>query len=196
VVQETLLRGHEVTVLARDPTRVVPKDPRVRIVQGDALDAQSLERAVAGREAVIYSIGARAIRRPTTLFSESTRLLIDAMRKHGVKRLVAVTGIGAGNSRGHGGFLYDKLIFPLFTKSIYQDKDRQEELIRKSGLDWIIVRPASFVERPARTPLRAETELQGVTLRRITRAEVASFLMDQLTSNTYLNKEVTIGHER
>ena len=69
---------------------------------------------------------------PPNLFSESTLLLISAMEKHGVKRLVAITGIGAGDSRGHGGFLYDKIIFPLFTKKIYRDKDRQEELIRNS----------------------------------------------------------------
>jgi putative NADH-flavin reductase len=185
-----------VTVLARDPTKVVPKDPRIRIIQGDVLDPQSLDRAVAGQDAVIYSIGARHIRRPTTLFSESTRLLIAAMEEHGVKRLAAITGIGAGDSRGHGGFLYDKILYPLFTKNIYRDKDRQEDLIRKSKLDWVIVRPASFSERPTRGPLRVATDLKGVTLRRISRAEVATFVLDQLTDNRYLHQTPLIGHER
>src|ERR1700694_6035957 len=89
LVEKVLQGGHQVTVLARDPSRVVPRDPRIRIVQGDVLDPQALDRAVAGQEAVIYSIGGRN-RRPTTLFSESTRLLIASMEKHGVRRLVAV----------------------------------------------------------------------------------------------------------
>lgn len=135
LVEQALWRGHEVTVLARDPKRVVPQDPRIRIVQGDALDPQAPERAVAGQDAVIYAIGADT-HSPPNLFLESTRLLISAMEKYGVRRLVAITGIGAGDSRGHGGFLYDKILFPLFTKKLYRDKDRQEELIRNSKLDW------------------------------------------------------------
>jgi putative NADH-flavin reductase len=123
VVEQALQRGHQVTVLARDPKKVVPKDPRIQIVEGKVLDPQALDRAVVGQEAVIYAIGADS-RRPTTLFSDSTRLLIAAMEKHGVRRLVCITGIGAGDSRGHGGFLYDRIIYPLFTKNIYRDKDR------------------------------------------------------------------------
>jgi putative NADH-flavin reductase len=194
LVEQALQRGHQVSVLARDPSRVVPRDPRIRIVQGDVLDPQALDRAVAGQDAVIYSIGAPN-RRPTTLFSESTRLLIAAMEKHGVRRLVAVTGIGAGDSRGHGGFLYDKIIFPLLTRNIYRDKDRQEELIRNSKLEWVIVRPASFRDGRVRGQFRVETNLKGVILRRIPRAEVARFVLDQLTDDRYLYKTPLIGYE-
>jgi hypothetical protein len=68
------------------------------------------------------------------MFSDATRILIHAMETHGVRRLVCITGIGAGDSKGHGGFFYGKIIFPWFTKATYVDKDRQEALIRESSL--------------------------------------------------------------
>ena len=93
----------------------------------------------------IQSLGAPktalAVLAGTTLFSKATRILIDAMRAAGVRRLVTVTGMGAGDSRGHGGFLYDAVMFPLVLKRIYDDKDVQEQMIRASGLEWTIARP-------------------------------------------------------
>ena len=65
-----------------------------------------------------------------------------------MKRLIAVTGLGAGDSRGHGGFIYDAVVFPLLLKRVYDDKDVQERIVRSSGLDWTIVRPGLLTNRP------------------------------------------------
>ena len=92
---------------------------------------------------VVFALGVDATG-PTSLFSDATKILITAMQAAGVRRLVAITGIGAGETRGHGGLIYDWIIFPLFTRHRYADKDRQEALIEASGLDWVIVRPAPF----------------------------------------------------
>ena len=116
------------------------------------------------------------------------------MGQHGVRRLVCVTGIGAGDSKGHGGFLYDRIIYPLFTKQTYLDKDRQEKLIRESPLDWVIVRPASFTNGPLRGKLRIATDLNGVTIRSISRADAAEFVLDQLTDNRFIGKTPLIGY--
>jgi NAD(P)H-binding len=62
-----------------------------------------------------------------------------------------VTGVGAGETKGHGGFVYDRILYPLFTKGIYADKDKQEDLVRQSQTDWTLVRPAPF---RSRTPPR------------------------------------------
>ena len=115
------------------------------------------------------------------------------MESHGVHRLVCITGIGAGDSKGHGGFFYDKIIFPWFTKKTYEDKDRQEAVIRESSLDWIIVRPASFNDGPKRGHLRAETDLNGVTIRSISRADAAAFVLEQVSSDRYLRTTPLVG---
>lgn len=194
LVPQALARGHEVTALVRDSRRLRETGPGMRVIEGDALDAAAVDRAVQGQDAVIYALGTRQLFKPTTLFSDSTRILIAAMERHGVRRLVAITGVGAGDSRGHGGFLYDRVFFPLLLVRVYADKDRQEALIRQSGLDWVILRPAIFTNGPRRGGLRAETELAGVTIRKISRADVASFTLDQLSDDRYVGKAPLIGY--
>jgi putative NADH-flavin reductase len=89
-------------------------------VPGNALDSSTIRSALQGVDVVVQTLGVdiapRSIFERTTLFSQSTRILVDAMKATGVKRLIAVTGLGAGDSRGHGGLLYDAVVFPLFLK--------------------------------------------------------------------------------
>lgn len=194
LVPQALAKAHEVTVLVRDPSKLVVKSDRLHVLKGDALDPSAIDTAVRGQDAVIFSLGWKAPWKPTTMFSDASRNLISAMEKHGVRRLVCITGIGAGDSRGHGGFLYDRIIYPLVTKPTYVDKDRQEELIRRSALDWVIVRPASFTHGPQRGNLRVATELEGVSISKISRADVAAFVLEQLTDDRYLHKAPLIGY--
>lgn len=143
---------------------------------------------------MIVSLGTAPGRR-TTLFSDVTAKLIAAMTTEGVKRLVAITGVGAGETRGHGGFLYDRIVYPLFTRPFYEDKNRQEHLIHASPLEWVLVRPAPFKAAAGSAPLQTLTEIKADTmLRRITRDEVASFVLDQLASDQYVRRPVFVGH--
>ena len=193
VVEEALTRGHAVTALIRRLESLGALARRVTAMLGDALDTSDVSRAVAGQDAVLYALGAGNVRQ-TTLFSESTKILLKAMNDYGLRRLICVTGVGAGETKGHGGFLYDRILYPLFTKGIYADKDLQEELIRQSGLDWTIVRPAPFRKRAPEGSLRAATNVEGVTLTRISRLEVARFMLDELEEGRYLHQAVFIGH--
>ncbi len=194
LVPQALALGEEVTALVRDPSKLETRHERLHATPGDALDPASVAAAVRGQDAVIFSLGRRSHRAPTRMFSDATRILIHAMETHGVRRLVCMTGIGAGDSRGHGGFLYDRIVFPWITRETYVDKDRQEALIRASSLDWIIVRPASFTNGPQRGHLRALTNLEGVTIRSISRADTAAFVLKQLHSDTYLHKAPLLGY--
>jgi putative NADH-flavin reductase len=193
VVEEALTRGHQVTALARHVEKLGPLASRVRLVKGDALDGTAVLHAVAGQHAVVYVLGAGNVRH-TTLFSESTAILLRVMNEVDVRRLICVTGVGASDTKGHGGFLYDRILYPLFTKGIYADKDIQEAMIRQSRLDWTIVRPASFRTRTPKGPLRAVTSVNGVTLRKISRLEVAKFLLDESEQSRYVRQAVFIGH--
>ena len=192
LMREALAQGHEVTALARNPSAVASEDHRLRVVEGNALDASSLEAAVAGQEAVLSALGTRSAR-PTTLFSESTHNLIGAMDKHGVRRLVCITGVGVGDSKGHVGFLYDRIIRPFVVKNIYEDKERQEEEIKQSDLDWVIVRPAQLTDEPAKGEYGVY--LKGsYTVKTISRADVAAFMLAQLTDDTYVHKTPVISY--
>jgi putative NADH-flavin reductase len=192
LMREALAQGHQVTALARNTSAVAPEDHRPRVLQGNALDASEVEAAVAGHDAVLSALGTRSSR-PTTLFSESTHNLISAMDNHGVRRLVCITGIGAGDSKGHVGFLYDRIILPFVVKNIYEDKERQEEAIKQSDLDWVIVRPARLTDEPAKGEYRVF--LGGsYTAKTISRADVAAFMLAQLTDDTYVHKTPVISY--
>jgi putative NADH-flavin reductase len=190
--REALEQGYEVTALARNPSALAPEDHRPRVLQGNALDASEVEAAVAGQDAVLSALGTRSTR-PTTLFSQSTHNLISAMNKHGVRRLVCITGIGAGESKGHVGFLYDRIMLPFVVKNIYEDKNRQEEAIKQSDLEWVIVRPARLTDEAAKGEYRVY--LGGsYTAKTISRADVAAFMLAQLTDETYVHKMPVISY--
>lgn len=188
-VREARSRGHQVTALVRPGRERPAMDPEVRVVPGDAADPVALAAAVAGQDAVVSSLGVPVRAENVTLFSESTRHLLAAMGAAGVTRLVAVTGIGAGDSRGHGGFVYDRIVQPFLLRSAYEDKDRQEALIRGSDRQWLIVRPGPLTNGPRSGAYRALTDLAGVKKAgKISRADVAAFIVDQLERPTLFGR--------
>ena len=153
VLSEALSRGHTIAAQTREAGRLAGTSSAATVVETDPADAEGLRRLMSGADAVIYALGVKSMG-PTTFFSDTTRALLAAIETAGTTRLVALTGVGAGSTRGHGGALYDRLVFPLFTARAYRDKDRQEALIAASAIDWTILRPAPFSDRPGAAPLR------------------------------------------
>ena len=192
VVAAAHAAGHELTLLARNAERISLPVTGVRVVVGDAGDADDIERAVAGQDAVVWTVGVGPTRRTVHLFSRSTQFLLAAMAKHRVRRLVCVTGIGAGDSRGHGGFLYDRIVQPLFLQTVYEDKDRQEAMLRGSDLDWTIVRPGTLTNGPATGLARALTDLSGVIAGKVSRADVAAFIVLHLQTGEFRRTAVLL----
>lgn len=188
LLEQALQAGHVVTALARHPQKLSRQHERLRVTAGDILDGPLVQQAVAGQEAVCLTIGVGVTWKPVTVFSQGTRNVLAAMAEHGVRRLICVTGIGAGDSKGHGGFLYDRLFNPLLLKTIYQDKDRQEALIKASDTGWTIVRPGFLTNGPFTGNYRVITDLRGVTARKISRADVAHFMLEELSANRYVGQ--------
>lgn len=189
-----LERGLKITAQTRSAAKLQALADRLRIAEASPTDARALGELATGQDAAIMALGVDSIR-PTTLFSDATRALLPAMSQASVRRLIAITGVGAGETRGHGGFLYDWLVFPLFTRARYRDKDHQEALIAASDLDWTIVRPAPFSARPAATPFEVHTEVAPeLTLRSISIDEVAAFVLDELAQGRFIRQRPFIGH--
>lgn len=193
LLEEGSRRGHLLTAQTRTAGKV-PRPPGVNEVVGHPTDPRFLTLHLAGQDAVVFVLGIDSIGK-TTLFSDATRALIEAMQRTSVRRLVAVTGIGAGETRGHGGWLYNSIIYPFFTHHRYEDKDRQEALIEKSDLDWTIVRPAAYSERAVSGPLVVLTTIPAdVQLKAISRKEVATFILDELETGMYRGSKPFVGH--
>jgi putative NADH-flavin reductase len=194
LMKQAAHQNHEVTVLARKPEELKSKiqkedfHEKINLIKGDILDREAVGKAVENQDAVCSVIGIGITFKPVTVFSEGAKTLISAMQETAVKRLIIVTGVGAGDSKNHGGFLYDKIFNPIFVRTIYEDKNRQEQLVTASGLDWTIVRPAVLTDASRTGKYRALTDLSGVTAGKIARADVADFILDELKTNRFLRQ--------
>lgn len=192
LVAQAVSRGHDVTVLARSPEKAAELKG-AKLVVGDARDEKALRQALKGRDAVISALGTPASPfREVTLLSTATQALVKAMTAENVSRLIAITGVGAGDSHGYGGALFDKAIFPILLRKVYADKNRQEDIIRQSGLDWTIIRPTILTNKPGTQFVRALTDLQGFHGGSIAREDVARFVLDQVVSDEWLHKSSLI----
>ena len=188
LVELALDREFAVTALVRKPGQLPVSHDRLRVLKGDIRDRETVTRAVEDQDAVCITIGINPTRKPVTVFSEGAKNVIEAMTHSAANLLICVTGIGAGDSKNHGGFFYDKIFNPLLLKTIYEDKDRQEELVRNSDLEWVVVRPGFLTNKPLTGNYRALTELQGVTAGKISRADVAHFILSEIKEKAYLFK--------
>jgi len=185
VVAQAIERGYDVAALVRS-TEKAKSLTGVSFVVGDATNPETVRRAVKGQDAVISTLGTPASPfREVTLLSSATQALVNVMKEERVPRLIAITGVGAGDSAGHGGFLFDNLILPLLLRNVYTDKNRQEAIIKDSGLDWTIVRPSILNNKRGRGTARALTDLKQFHGGTIAREDVAKFVVDELTTGTW-----------
>ncbi len=190
-VKAALAAGHKVRAFARSAPSIDISDSNLTKITGDARVRGEVAAAAQGVDAVIYAVGATSLSDllfGTTLFSDSTRALVEAMQGAGVRRLMMVTGAGAGNSRGRINFLYDNLIFPLVLQRAYNDKDIAEDIVEKSGLNWTIARPGGLTNRPATGRYKILNEPKDWRGGFISRADVANFLVKHLDDATLFGK--------
>lgn len=186
LVSQALEQGHAVTAFVRDPARLDIQHNNLSIALGDVLEAASVQKAVAGHDAVMCTIGAG---RKGGVRAEGTRHIIAAMKATGVGRLICQSTLGVGESWNNLNAFWKYLMFGLFIRSAYLDHVEQEKLVRESGLDWSIVRPAAFTDGELTGQYRhGFPATANDTKLEISRADVADFMLKNLVDNTYLYK--------
>lgn len=190
VVERAVAAGHRVSAFVRDPGRYTAP-PDVRVLTGDATDPATVSPAMAGQDAVIDVIAGRTPWRTTTLERTAARAVVAGARQHGTRRLIAVSAIGVGDSTAHAPLLLRLLVLPTFLRGSTADKAAMEREIEHSGVPFVLVRPAVLNDQPAAGPARVLTGSEKG--RQISRADVAAFVVEQLTSDTHLNRAVTIA---
>ena len=187
LVAQALDRGYVVTALARNPSAIATVHDRLRVVKGDVLDPSSIEAAMRGQDAVLSSLGHRRFFYPSRIQSAGTQNVLQAMETQGVRRFVCQTSLGLGSSAFRGGVVGTFLLVPAILPFYFWDKARQEQVVARSHVDWILVRPGTLTNGPRRG---AYTHGPGagsyVRGGKISRADVADFMLNQLDDNTYL----------
>ena len=187
LVSQALELGLAVTALARDPSRLKLSHPNLIIIQGDVFDYASVEAAMRGQQAVLSALGHKQFLYPTRILSEGTQNILRAMQANSVPRIICLTSLGLGDSAGHMGLYYTFFVIPLILPFYFWDKTRQERLIAESEVEWVIVRAGALTNGKTRGGCRHGWNISSYLWTvRIPRADVAAFMIDQLTSNQYL----------
>ncbi|GJE13148.1 MULTISPECIES: NAD(P)-dependent oxidoreductase [Methylobacterium] len=192
-VKAAAAAGHRVRAFARSANAIAVSEPGVERCPGNALNARDIEAALAGVDVVVQALGVpfRDLLAPVRLFSDATNLLVPAMEKAGVRRLIAVTGFGAGDSRDAISPL-QRLPFRLVFGRAYDDKDAQEMRIRRSPLDWTLVRPGVLTGGTATGRYRVLDTPSSWRNGLIARADVAQFIVRQIAGADQVGKAVVL----
>lgn len=191
VVQQATEQGHDVTVFTRGRHPVEHDNPLVHVEQGDVTDVAAVARVVAGQDAVVVTLGGG---RTGGVRAPGTAVVIEAMRRTGVRRLVVQSTIGVGDSRANLDVLWKYLMFGLLLRGAYADHVEQERVTRDSDLDWTIVRPGAFTDGPRTGRYRRGIGPEEKTELKISRADVAEFVVEQLTDETWLRATPAIAY--
>ena len=182
--------GYEVTFLVRDPVRLTLNHDKLYLVIGDVLNLDKVEEALAGSEAVCCTLGNTA-NNPDFVVSDGTRNIIEGMTKQGIERLVVVSALGVGDSREQVSLPF-KMIMKTVLRKAYEDKERQEQLVRNSNLDWVIVRPGGLTNGPATGEYTYGLD-PSIGGGQVSRADVAAFVLQQLKEDTFLYQTPAIA---
>lgn len=186
LVSQALSQGHQVTAFARTPSALQLDHRNLTRQAGDVLDPGAVVDAIQGHEAVLIALGAG---RKGTVRSVGTKHVVEAMARHGVRRLVCETTLGTGDSRALLNFFWKRIMFGLLLRDAYADHQAQEVVVKQSILDWIIVRPGAFTDGPVTGAYRHGFPVTEKNLKlKISRADVADFMLRQLTDDTYLRQ--------
>lgn len=193
IVAQALDLGHDVTAFVRSPEKLALQHEKLNVLQGDVLDEVSVMRAIKGQEIVLCALGKPATNK-NKLRTKGTENIIWAMEKLGLKRLICQSGLGAGDSFEMLPPLYRHLIIPLFLRHVFADHLSQEKAIKQSGLDWVIVRPANLTNK-ARTDdyQHGFAVLSKSISLKISREDVAAFMLLQLNNDYYLHQTPAIS---
>lgn len=194
LVEQALARGHWVTAFVRDPTRLPVAHERLRVVRGDVADAAAVEEAVAGQDAVVSALG-HAKGSASDVQTRGIQNIVAAMERHGVRRLVSLTGAGVRDV-GDEPKLVDRaitLLLKTLQRDVLEDAERHAEVIRASDLEWVIVRGPRLTEGEKRGGYRVGSVGKNSGTR-ISRADLAEFMLDQTTDGAHLGRMPMVSY--
>ncbi len=190
IVNRALDAGYEVTAFARRPEAIEASGQHLRVVGGDALDADAVRDAIAGHDVVVSALGSRSLGRGTPR-ADAMASIIAGMHAAGSPRLIAISALGAGES-GRQLSPALRLLFATLLRNVMADHTAEEALIRAAGVDATIVRPVGLTDNPERGSYRVRTEPE-IRGGRIPRADVAAFIVHEMAARVYLGATVAIA---
>ena len=193
IMGQALDQGHEVTAFIRDPKKLAIRYGKLRIIEGDALKDQSaVANAIAEQDAIICSLGVANSLKSAGLIAGSIAAIVPAAEKHDVRRLILISAFGVGESFRNAP-LVPRLIYRLLLGDVYRDKKAGEDIVKASGLDWTIIHPVMLTSGPGTGTYRSGERLSLTGIPKVSRADVAHFVLAQLMDKSFFRKTAVIS---
>lgn len=194
LVPLALDRGHAVTAFARNPDNLPQRDA-LTVVEGQLADADAVARAIEGADAVLSALGARAnTPDQVEIFGAAMQNITAAMKTHGVRRLVAISGAGVLTPEDHVtlGRRFVRLLLKLLAKHVALAKEREYTIIRDTGLEWVLVRPPRIVPGPPTGSYRVLPD--RVPSPKIAQGDVADLMLKSATTDDWVRRAPIPGY--
>jgi len=197
VLYQALNGGHEVKAVARNPGLIEAEHANLSVVRGDALNPQSVQEAVDGGEVVISTLGSGAsfaqARKPTTIYSEGFANIVAAMRKHDIRRFIALTSVGTVDDP-YEPFFHKRIVRPLI-RATYDDMRKAENYLAGcDDLDWVVIRPMRLLNTSRTGKYRTAVDILPPGGIGISRADLAEFILKQVCTDEHLRSYLTIAY--
>jgi len=194
LVEQALAKGHTVTALARSPDKLAVHHDRIKVIQGDIRDSEKVSQAVAGADAVISVLGPTS-NKPEMTVSRGMDNILAAMRQHGVRRLIQSAGAGVRDPQDQPTVVHAFFggLVRLLSPNVVKDMELVVEKVRGSGLDWTVVRVPMLTQDPATGRIREGYVGKDIGPR-LSRADMADYLLRQVESKTYLGQAPAISN--
>ena len=191
LVSQALEQGHEITALVRNPASLAAG--KIKVIAGDAQDPAAVAEAVRGQDAVLSALGRRKAFSSANLMVNSMRAIVPAMESHRVRRLILMSSFGVGGSAREAPLL-PRLFFRTLLRDIFADKQAAEEVVRRSALEWTIVYPVLLTDGPRTGNYRVGEHLALSGFPKISRADVADFMLKELYDAEYLKRIAVVSY--
>lgn len=197
LVEQALEEGHEVVAIVRDPSKMTLENEKLKVVVGNIMSISSLKEHFDGCEAVMSCVGAGTLRN-VSVYSESIKCIVAAMRETNIKRLIAMTSWGSfSDPNDRGPVLIEWFLRPLVLKNVLENMAVMETYLKEEAqdIDFTTVRPAGLKNGP-KTDLEIFHEQRnfvGGASNAIQRADVARFMLRCLKTDEFNKQWVAIG---
>jgi putative NADH-flavin reductase len=197
ILKEALAQNHQVTILVRNKSALSMNDKNLTIIEGNVMDRKKVSEVLEDQDAVIQCLGTggKSVK-PATFVSDATKIIVDEMERSGVKRLIAMSNEGTGNSIGYQPWYFTRIILPYFMKwlkVVIDDKNRMEPIIMNSQLNWTIVRCPNIVNKPAKGSCHPTLDGKGLKLS-ITLGDMSTFMVQQLIDGGFSKQTPSISN--
>ncbi|MEV5651385.1 NAD(P)H-binding protein [Nocardia sp. NPDC052254] len=194
LTEQALAAGHQVAAVTRRPDSFPLHHDRLEVIGADVLDPAAVDGAVAGRDAVLSTLGVPPAKEVNT-YSQGVANIAAAMHRHGLRRIAVVSSSGVDpQPYSDGGFLFNRVFVPFLTqvagKELYADMRRMEDLLRAGDLNWTIVRPSALYHLPEVTDYTiVEGHADGMYT---SRTDLAASMLAMLNDDRYVRATVGV----